>query len=464
MPVLRSRNAALLAVIESVEGTFQAPSAATDGILVENPQISFDPQNVETNEVTGSLDGRGPILGGLQASLSFRAYLKGSGVPGTPPEYGDILKACALSETITNTSITGTTFSITGGNTIADSANGLAALTAGTAIALIIAGAFIGEFLVATSSAASITVTKMDGSAPGLTNAAAGPTFDIRRGVAAIVASAGTVNSFTAIAPWAATDQLYTGVPVWLSTNPATPLLTAMDDYSVARVAKIVETLGAALSATTKASIPAHVLYKPFSGAVPSLSLEAYMDGVRYRFSGVRGDASFSMNAAGACWADITLRGMYTSKADAAVPVVTYDGTRPGTFRASRMTVNRQLAALQTFGLNLGNQLVFPPNPNAAEGFDPPNIMSRRVGGSIDPLATLVATRDLMNDFRMGNEMPIHGRVLGGVGAVAGNRVGLTVPKAFYESYQPGDNQGMMNEQLGFFARGQDSGFQLAVF
>lgn len=105
MSALRKRNAALLFKIETTEGVAVTPSASTDAVLVEAPQLNFNPQNVQTNEVTGSIDNRGPIVGGLQASISFSVYAKGSGTAGTAPEVGDLLRACGWAETITATAV-----------------------------------------------------------------------------------------------------------------------------------------------------------------------------------------------------------------------------------------------------------------------------------------------------------------------------------------------------------------------
>ena len=73
---LRTRNAALLAKIETTEGEDASPVAGTDAVLVENPQISFNPNIVQTNEATGSLDGRGPITGGMTVQVTGDVYLK----------------------------------------------------------------------------------------------------------------------------------------------------------------------------------------------------------------------------------------------------------------------------------------------------------------------------------------------------------------------------------------------------
>src|SRR5438132_529930 len=135
MGVLRWQNDAVLAKLEATPGIFLSPSSSTDGVLVENVSVDFNPQNVTTNEVTGSLDNRGPIVGGLQCSISFDAYLKGNGVPGTVPEWDELLQIASWSSTVTKTDIgPGVTYSITGANTLNDSANGLAAATVGTVI------------------------------------------------------------------------------------------------------------------------------------------------------------------------------------------------------------------------------------------------------------------------------------------------------------------------------------------
>ena len=117
---LRVRNAVVLVKPESTPGVDAAPVAGTDAVLVEvtgNP-FSFDPNVIQTNEVTGSLDGRGAIIGGMRASLRFRAYMKGAAAPGTTaPEWGKLLKACGCSETLTAAAVGGPTAATAGTGT-----------------------------------------------------------------------------------------------------------------------------------------------------------------------------------------------------------------------------------------------------------------------------------------------------------------------------------------------------------
>ena len=464
--LLRAQNAAMLLKLESTEGVFATPSSSTDGILVENPDVSFDPQNVETDEVTGSLDSRGPIVGGMQCSITFDVYLKGGGNPGVAPEWDEAMQIASWAPTATKTDLVATTFAVTGGVNFTDSANGLAAVTVGTVIYTsgYVNAANNGEFLVSVSAAGSLTVTKLDGSAPNLVNESAGASVTIRRGIAAVVATAGLTTSFTAQAPWAATDQIYRGMPVLLSGNPATPIWSVIADYLATRVALITDLMGSTLNTSTKMSIPANVLYKPISTAIPSGSIEFYLDGVKYQFAGCRGTAKFSFPAGGAPKASFSLTGMYVNKLDAAVPAVTYDGTRPGIWRASKFLLNRLVTALKMLNLDTGAQSQYPADPNQTEGFSSPQITDRNMSGDMDPYATTIATRDIMAAFRSGVQAIINAVLIGGNASNPGQRISVLVPKAQHISYKPGKDGKLATEQVGFFPFGQDAGFFICIY
>src|SRR5690606_34267309 len=182
MATLRTRNGALLLKQESVPGTYEAPDPATDGILVEAPTINPTTQNVETDEVQGSLDSTAPIVGGMQVTIGGSFYLKGPGVPGEYPEWDLLMRIAGMAATQTRTDITGVTFSVTGASAeIADSGDGLAALTVGTVIH--VSGfaneANNGEFIVTTSAAGAIVVARLTG-ATAMVDEAAGENVTLR--------------------------------------------------------------------------------------------------------------------------------------------------------------------------------------------------------------------------------------------------------------------------------------------
>lgn len=376
---LNTKNAALLAKVEATEGVDASPVAGTDAVLVENPQISFNPNTVQTNEVTGSLDSRGPITGGMTVQLTFDVLLKGSGVAGTAPEWGKLLKACGWAEVIT---------------------------------------------------------------------AAAVP-------VAAEAAASGTTTSLTLAAGASGTAQTYRGMPLLLTGNPAAGATAFVADYSAGKVATLTDLFGTALSAATNYQVPVNVLYKPASTGIPSLTFHLFQDGLKYIVAGCRGNATLRLTSGNVGRISFTFTGMFVSKTDAAVPPgLVYDTTRPPVWKGGKALVNRVASAMASLSIEFGNQMTNPDNPNAAEGFDPSIVTARNMTGSCDPLETLIATRDSMVALRAGTQQIIHASY----GQVAGNRVGLTIPAAFYTNLQPGDRNGLLTNTHQFACTGQDAG------
>lgn len=383
MAYIRTRNAVLLAKIETTEGTENAPSASTDAILVENPRIKPTANLINTNEVTGSLDGRGPIVGGTRVDLSFDVYLKGSGAAGTAPEFGDLLKASGFAEVITSTAV------------------------------------------------------------PSSAEACAS-------GASQTAATLGTSASATA--------QAYRGMPIiFTSTGAGNSFIT---NYTTGKVATLTDDMGAALSTGTNYQIPVNVLYKPASDSIPSLTMYLYRDGLLWKVVGARGSMQLSVGAGGVGKMSFTFQGMYLSKSDTSIVTPTYDSTRPQAFKGGVFKINRSVAQINSFSFNCGNQLVNPPNPNATEGFDPAIITARAMTGSMDPAETLVATRDIMTDFKSGTE-----RIISlSWGSTTGNKCGVVLPANIYSDYTPDDREGIATNSVNFATTGQDSGCFLSFY
>ena len=77
--------------VESTEGTAETP-VASDLFLAE--EIVFKPNITlaEREPVRLYMSDYTDIPGGRNAVISFRTLLKGSGVAGTAPEFGDLFK------------------------------------------------------------------------------------------------------------------------------------------------------------------------------------------------------------------------------------------------------------------------------------------------------------------------------------------------------------------------------------
>ena len=327
---MRSRNAVILAKIESTAGTDASPTGSLDAILIESPTISNDPDLVSTNEVTGSLDTSPSITGGLRTSLSFSVVLRGTSAAGTAPRFGRLLQACGWSET-TQSEIA--------------------------------------------SEAAD---------------------------------NGGTTTAVVTDASYGTTDDAYNGMPLTINSNQ-----TFITDYvGSTKTATITDTQGSAVDNMDNITLNANTVYTPHSGTISTLTLYFYQDGILYIALGCRGNVSFNVDSAGVGRLNFNFSGMYGSKTDVAVPAATYDNDtlQPPVFRNATATIDRTAAAVSAMSLDSGNSVVFPGDPNQAEGFGVPEITNRNITGSVDPLEVLVATRDIMAAFRAGTNQIIHSR------------------------------------------------------
>lgn len=379
---LRTRNAVLLAKIESTVGVDAAPTGV-DAIKVENPKFTYNGASIDTNEVSGSLDSADPIPGGATCGISFDVYIKGSGTAGVAPEWGRLMKACGWSETATATAVPA-------------AAEALAA------------------------------------------------------GASATQATLGTTA--------AATSELYRGMPILFTGTVAGQ--SFIRDYTAAKLADLTDTLGGNLTTTTSYQILKNVLYQPSSATVSSLTMYLYIDGIRYVVIGCRGDVSMSFQSGQPGKLSFNFTGVYVGKTDQALPTPTYDAGQAPAWLNGKMLIQRVAAQVKALSLASNNNLVNPDDPNQLDGYGIPEITSRSLKGELDPLMTLVATRDAMGDFRNNTQRMLHARW----GNSAGNRIALTVPSEIIIGASPEDRDGLVVEKVNFFASGRDSGAQLCIW
>lgn len=108
-------------VEESSQDTYLAPAGSGTGmVLASNVSVTFDSSNYEPNYVREDYLAMDEIPGPVSGSISFSVPIRGGGAIDTPPEFGEMLKACGFEETTNaSTSVTYTPLSVfngTGGN------------------------------------------------------------------------------------------------------------------------------------------------------------------------------------------------------------------------------------------------------------------------------------------------------------------------------------------------------------
>lgn len=91
----------ILAKTEVTYNTDPTPTGGANAILVENPSWSFDSARLyERKPIRSSLAPLKPLYAGALVSLKFEVEIKGASAAGTAPEFGPLLTACAMAETI----------------------------------------------------------------------------------------------------------------------------------------------------------------------------------------------------------------------------------------------------------------------------------------------------------------------------------------------------------------------------
>lgn len=100
MPILTQR-ALVLAKVESTSGVDSVPTATTNAILVNNPQIGFTPNEIVRNFARPDFSPYPSILGRKLSTLSFELEIAGSGTAGVAPRWAPLLAACGMSLTAT---------------------------------------------------------------------------------------------------------------------------------------------------------------------------------------------------------------------------------------------------------------------------------------------------------------------------------------------------------------------------
>ena len=104
---LRKKNQLLCAKVETTYDTDAVPTVGSDSLLAIDPKIKEIVATVDRPAQIASLSGIPSVAGSKYAEITFSMELKGSGVVGTAPRIGALLRACGFAAVVvSNTSVT----------------------------------------------------------------------------------------------------------------------------------------------------------------------------------------------------------------------------------------------------------------------------------------------------------------------------------------------------------------------
>lgn len=104
--LVRWRNGAVAVKTETTKGTdVIAGSPVAADFVGADCEVGLPQDLTPLQEYTGSLDMSAGIPGGLRPTIRLRIPIRGSGTAGTAPEWGKLLTACTMVETVTASAV-----------------------------------------------------------------------------------------------------------------------------------------------------------------------------------------------------------------------------------------------------------------------------------------------------------------------------------------------------------------------
>ncbi|MHC1697780.1 MAG: hypothetical protein AB9919_06930 [Geobacteraceae bacterium] len=196
------------------------------------------------------------------------------------------------------------------------------------------------------------------------------------------------------------------------------------------------------------------VTYDPASTGIPCLTMWSYEDGVIKKLKGCRGNVKFSGKNGEICFADFEFTGVYDGVVDGAIVAPTYEATVPPELLSSAFTVGAYAANINSFDLDMGNEVTLRESIATASGYVSALVTDRRPTGKIDPEMVTVATYDFFGKWKAGTAAALS---LGSVGATQYNRFKITAPKVITTKLTDDERAKLMVVGMDF-ALAMDSG------
>ncbi|NLS25708.1 hypothetical protein S2M10_06780 [Sphingomonas sp. S2M10] len=286
---------------------------------------------------------------------------------------------------------------------------------------------------------------------------ACGKRAQFQAAVAAAAITAGSATSATLATSFPATAGALVGMPLLFSSGANSGRIPLITGYTAGRVATLSENFDTALT-TEQAAIPANWTYAGTSPAdaaakatdQPMAVIAFYRDGVLFKYTHCRGVLNLEGRSARPGIGGFNFSGIFAGKSDAAMPSLAAlkqhapPNLARGTDSSNVVLFNRKPLAISTWSLNDGASVTSSEDPNTTVGFGAGEIGQRTPVLTVDPLATLVANRDVLAQIASGALVPASFRY----GTQAGNRWALTTPIA--QAAGEGDTQreNLVGEQI----------------
>lgn len=203
---------------------------------------------------------------------------------------------------------------------------------------------------------------------------------------------------------------------------------------------------GCGFSETISANVS--VTYKPATASIPSLTVAAYMDGIRKLIFGARGTVRFEMVAGQPGLMHFEFEGAdFVVETLALLTGITYTAIVPPAFLSAGLLLNAYAAICSKVEIDVANVLQKRESINKSSGYISTLITGRNPKGSMDPELPLIATHDFYGLWRTPGTL---GSLTLAATGSGGNIVTVSCPKVRYAAIAPGDRGGLRMLGLDF--------------
>lgn len=179
--------------------------------------------------------------------------------------------------------------------------------------------------------------------------------------------------------------------------------------------------------------------------AMKCLSMGVYEDGLLKQLHGAMGTFKIAGEDGKPLRFDFEFTGVYTSTTDVALISPTYPSRVPPAFLGATLTIGSYTPVVSKLDIDLGNNVSLRQDVTNAAGYASAAIGARKVSGSCDPEAVLVASYDAYGTWLGGTTAALTVSV-----GSSGDAINITAPALQLTSVNEGDRDGIQSHDLTF--------------
>lgn len=181
------------------------------------------------------------------------------------------------------------------------------------------------------------------------------------------------------------------------------------------------------------------------TGSTDTLTIAAYIDGVKRVAVGCMGTFTIELNNGEPGRVNFEFVGKYGGNTDVALLAPTYPTYDPPRFASATFTIGGYTPLASRLSIAANNQVIMRADATDATGYLAAYITGREAGGSTDPEDQLVAAFDAYGDFLASTEA-----ALSCIVGSANNRITIAAPKLQFATVQPGNRDDLLTAEIDF--------------